>query len=223
MKNNEELQKDVQDAIKWEPLLKAAEIGVIAKDGIITLTGTVDSFFKKTEAEDAAKKVMGVKAVVEKIDVNFHALGKTNDSDIASSVINTLKWNWAIPQDKITIKVEKGRVTLEGDLEWDYQREAVKTAVAKLTGVTAVINNISIKSEMQDELEKKEVEHALARNWSLNDRDIRVEASGTTIKLTGVVFSSYQKDEAGRIAWNTPGVNLVSNELVIEYDYAMQD
>jgi len=126
MKSNEVLQKEVQDAIKWEPLLNAAEIGVTVKDGVVSLTGTVDSYYKKSEAEDAAKKVAGVKAVVEKIEINSGDTGKTSDSDIATEVLNAFKWNWEIPGDKVKVKVEDGWVTLEGNLNWNYQREAAK-------------------------------------------------------------------------------------------------
>jgi osmotically-inducible protein OsmY len=215
------LQKDVQDAIKWEPLLKAAEIGVSVNDGIVTLSGTVDSFLKKSEAEDAAKGVAGVKAVVEKIDINFGTWGVTADSQIAAAVLNAIKWNWDVPGEKIKIRVEKGWVTLEGELEWNYQRDTAKTVVSRLNAVKGVSNNITIKSESFDEIEKRDIEHALARNWSLNDREIRVKVSGSTVTLSGLVDSLYQKDRAGKIAWNAPGVRSVDNELVVEYSDTM--
>ena len=219
MKNNAELQKDVQDAIKWEPLLNAAEIGVTVKDGIVTLTGTVDSYAKKYEAEDAAKNVAGVKAVVEKIDVKLAHWGKTTDAEIATEVLNAFKWNWRIPNDKVKVKVESGWVTLEGELNWNYQREAATDAVKNLLGVIGVSNNLKIKSETHDAVEKMDIESALRRNWSINDDDIEVEVSGTTVTLTGTVKSWYQRDEAEKIVWNAPGVWSVDNELVVEYYY----
>ena len=219
MKNNAELQKDVQDAIKWEPLLNAAEIGVKVKDGIVTLTGTVDSYAKKYEAEDAAKNVAGVKAVVEKIDVKLAHWGKTTDAEIATEVLNAFKWNWRIPDDKVKVKVESGWVTLEGELNWNYQREAATDAVKNLLGVIGVSNNLKIKSETHDAVEKMDIESALRRNWSINDDDIEVEVSGTTVTLTGTVKSWYQRDEAEKIVWNAPGVWSVDNELVVEYYY----
>lgn len=223
MKTNEELQKDVQNAIKWEPLLKAAEIGVIAKDGIITLTGTVDSYLKKSEAEDAAKNVAGVKAVVEKIEINFGSWGKTSDTEIAEAVLSAFKWNMVIPNDKIKIKVENGWVTLEGELEWNYQREAAAAVTRRLMSIKGVTNSISIATETADALEQKDIEKALARNWSLNDRNIRVKVTGTKVTLSGTVTSAYQKDSASQIAWNAPGVLLVDNQLKVEYDYALID
>jgi osmotically-inducible protein OsmY len=217
MKNNEVLQKDVLDAIKWERLLNAAEIGVTAKDGVITLTGVVDSYSKKSEAEEAAKSVSGVKAVVEKIEVQYGNFGKKTDNEIANEVINAFKWNWEVPSDKVKVKVEDGWVTLDGELVWNYQKEAAKKTVSKLLGVKGVTNCILIKSETHDQVEKRDIENALSRNWSISDKNIEVNVSGNKVTLKGYVGSWYQKDEAERIAWNAPGVWMVDNELVIEY------
>lgn len=220
MKSNETLQMDVQNAIKWEPLLNAAEVGVTAKDGIITLTGTVDSYSKKTEAETAAKNVSGVKAVVENIDVKFKSSsGHKEDGEIAKEVLNSLKWNWQFDSDEIKVKVEKGWVTLEGALTWNYQREAAKNSIKLLTGVKGVTNSITIKPENQDKVEKDNIVDALERNWSIDGADIKVNVTGNRVTLSGLVSSLYQKDEAGRIAWNAPGVWTVDNELVVEYDF----
>jgi len=179
---------------------------------------TVDGYIKKIEAENAAKNVSGVKAVVEKIEINFGGYGKKNDNEIAKEVLNAYKWNWEVPEDKVKVKVENGWVTLEGQLEWNYQKEAAKKAVNTLDGVMGVTNNITIKSETHDEVEKKDIENALERNWSIDDTEIKVKVSGNTVTLNGTVESFYQKDEAERIAWNAPGVWNVDNELVIEYD-----
>ena len=223
MKTNEDLQKDVQDAIKFEPLLNAAEIGVTAKDGIVTLTGIVDGYFKKTEAENAAKNVAGVKVVVENITINYGRGFSKNDNEIAVEVLKAINDSWSVPNDKVRVKVENGWVTLDGELPWGYQREAAKSAVNYLMGVKGVTSNIKIKSEIHDEIEQKDVEDALARHWSINAKDIKVKASGTNITLTGHVTSVYQKDEAGHIAWNTPGVWSVENKLEVEYDYSYVD
>ena len=126
MKSNEDLESDVQDAIKWQPLLKAAEIGVTAKNGVITLSGTVNSFTKKLEAENAAKSVVGVKAIIEDIDVKFPNSMVKNDEEIANEVLSALKWNWSVPNENVQVKVEDGWITLEGNVEWNYQREAAK-------------------------------------------------------------------------------------------------
>ncbi len=223
MKNNQELQTDVQNAIEWEPLLNAAEIGVTAKDGVVSLTGVVDSYAKKMEAENAAKKVIGVKALVEQIEVKFSNSWTKTNVEIANEVLVALKSNWLVPKDKVTVKVEDGWVTLEGELPWNYQKEAAKTAINYLTGVKGVSNNIKIKSESHDTIEKKDVEKAIARSWSIDDSDINVSVSGTTVTLSGTVNSWYQKEEAGRIAWNTPGIWHVKNELAVDYYYALVD
>jgi osmotically-inducible protein OsmY len=220
MKTNEELQEDVQNAIKWEPLIHAAEIGVIAEDGMVTLTGFVDNYSKKTEAENAAKKVAGVKVLVEKIEVKFHTnWAKKDDNDIGKEVVEAFNMNWQIPNDKIKVKVENGWLTLEGTVIWNYQKEAAFNAVKNLTGVIGVSNNIIIQSDSDDNVEKKAIEEALNRNWSLRQREIKVCVIDDKVTLTGMVDSWYQKDEANRIAWNAPGVKGVNNDLEIEYNY----
>jgi len=218
MKNNAELQKDVQNAIRWEPLLNAAEIGVTAEEGIVTLTGIVDNFFKKAEAETAAKNVAGVKVVVENIEIKFpDSLAKKDDNDIAKEIILAWKGDFQIPQEKIKVKVENGWVTLEGELQKNYQKEAAKNLIKNLSGVTGVSNHITIKSESHDQLEKKDIESALGRNWSIDDKHIDVNVSGHTVTLAGSVNSIYQKDQAAEIAWDAPGVWTVDNKLVVEY------
>ena len=219
MKTDAELQQDVMAELKWEPLLHAAEIGVAAKDGVITLTGTVDGYAKKAEAEDAVKRVAGVKAVVEKIEVKYPSnWARKDDGDIAAEIVNAFKWNWEIPSDKVRVKVENGWVTLEGELEWNFQSAAAMKAVRNLTGVTGVVNSIRIKSRTDDAIERGAIESALKRNGSISDDDIRVNVSGHKATLSGTVDSWYQKDEAGRIAWSAPGVWSVDNELLVEYD-----
>lgn len=224
MKTNEDLQKDVQDAIKWEPLLRAAEIGVTVNDGVVTLSGTVDSYAKKSEAETAAKQVTGVKVVIEQIEIKTYSnLYNRDDNDLANEVLNAYKWNWEIPNDKMKVKVENGWITLEGEFQWNYQREAAERLIKNLAGIKGVSNRITLKSETHDEIEKMGIESALARNWSIKEQDIEVKVSGTKVTLTGSVDSFYQKEEAARIAWNAPGVLSVDNELLVEYDYSLVD
>ena len=153
MINNETLQKNVQDAIKWEPLLHAAEIGVVVKDGVVTLTGTVDSYLKKIEVEKATKSVTGVVAVIEKIEVCFLNLSFKDDTQIVSEVLSSLMLNNELPKDQIKIEVEKGWVTLEGTLNWNYQKDAAKRVVDRIAGVKGVTNNILVKTETKDLVE----------------------------------------------------------------------
>lgn len=224
MKNNEELQRDVQNAIKWEPLLHSAEIGVTVKDGVVSLTGVVDSYAKKMEAECAAKKVIGVKAIVEKIEVKFPNSWSKTDVEIANEVLTALASNWGVPKEKkIGVKVENGWVSLSGELSWNYQKEAARSAVKYLPGVKGVTNDILIKADRHDAIEQHEVEAAIGRSWSVDDNDIQVRVSGTTVTLSGTVTSWYQKEEASRIAWNTPGIGHVKNELEVDYYYALVD
>lgn len=218
MKSNEDLQKDVQEAIKWDPLLHAAEIGVTVKDGVVTLTGVVDSYAKKFEAENATKSVAGVQAVVEKIEIKHNDTHKKDDSQLANEILNAFQYHWEIPNDTVKVKVEQSWVTLDGELQWHYQKEAATHAVKNLVGVRGVTDHIKIKAETHSEIEKKDIERALARNWSVDERNIHVSVAVNKVTLTGTVHSWFQKNEAARIAWKAPGVWRVDNELVIESD-----
>ena len=218
MKTNETLQKEVQDAIKWEPLLHAAEIGVTAKDGVVTLTGNVDSYTKKLEAETAAKNVAGVKAVAANINIHFESSFSKNDTEIANEIVSAWAWNWNVPDSKLKIKVENGWVTLEGEVEWNYEKEAAQKSAEKLIGVKGVTNNILIRSSYKDTVEELAIERAFRRSWSINDNDVIVHVDHNNVKLSGKVSSLYQKEEAGRLAWNTPGVWSVDNELSVIYN-----
>ncbi len=216
MITNEELQNSVQEAIKWEPLLSAAEIGVTAKDGVVTLTGTVDNYAKKMEAENATKNVEGVKVVVEDIKISFENLTKVNDNDIATEVIKAIKNNWRIPNDKIKIKVEDGWITLEGELNWNFQKVAAKNTLVDLEGVKGVSNNITIIPENQSIVEKTSIENAISRSFLIDDKKIEVNVNENKVTLFGSVNSIFEKEEAERIAWKTPGIWALDNNLLIE-------
>jgi len=217
MKNNQELARDAAAAIQWEPLMKGTEIHVTAIDGVITLTGIVDSYLKKYKAEDIAKGIIGVKAVVEKIEIKFNNDDEKNDNTIAVEIINALKADGRVPHDRIKVRVENGWVTLEGDLPWNYQKEAATAAVRHLQGIKVFTNDIRIQPESQDEIEQEDIERALRRNSSMNDQDIQVYVNENNVTLNGVVNSYFQKDEAERIAWNAPGIATVKNELSIDF------
>ncbi len=220
MKTNEDLQYDVEQAIRWEPQIDAAQIGVTAKDGVVTLTGTVDSYFKKTEAEKAAKKVAGITALVENIKIDYGSYwDQKNDTEIAAEILNAFKWHTDVPDEKLKVRVENGWVTLDGELGWNYQKDAAKDAVKNLMGVTGVSNDIKIKSEV-DVIELKDIVAAIKRTISGDNQDIEVRVSDKNVQLKGRVHSYYAKDEAERMAWNTPGVSTVDNELIIVNDYA---
>ena len=159
MKSDTQIQKDVMDELKWEPWLTASEIGVAVKNGIVTLSGQVDSFSKKLLAEKAAKRVVGVKAVAEDIHVGLSPSYRKTDAEIADAVLNALKWHTAVQEEEIKIKVEDGAVRLEGEVEWDYQRISAKSAIENLAGVQSVINLITVKpkikaSDIQEKINK---------------------------------------------------------------------
>lgn len=213
---SEQIQADIQNALKWEPLLNAAEIGVAVHEGIATLSGSVDSYAKKLEAENATKAVRGVKAVVENIKIIFHdKFGKKTDNDIAKEVLNAFVWPKAIANESIQVKVEDGWVTLEGEQQWNYQREAAGTAIRNLMGIRGVSNKITINPQPADDIEQHDIEKALHRNRFIDDEHISVHVNGKTVTLTGSVTSWYDRDEAARIAWNAPGVASLQNELAV--------
>ncbi|WP_291287481.1 BON domain-containing protein [Flavobacterium sp.] len=217
-KNNDVLLKEVKEAIKWEPILNSNDIDVSVNDGIVTLGGTVDNYTQKKEAQEAVKNIAGVKAVVDDVKVDLYFSAIKSDTDIASSVIKVLRKNWAVPDHLLKVTVENGWVTLEGILHWNFQRKAADNAIRYLEGVRGVIDKIKIEAEIKNELEKEFVEKALRRSWLFDNDNIRVRVDNKTIILSGIVSSLFQKEEAERIAWNTPGVCFVDNELLVEFD-----
>lgn len=217
MKSNSELQQDVEEAIRWEPAMHDSEIGVTVEDGVVTLSGTVNSYCKKLNAENAAKKVMGVKAIIEEITIDYGTSFVRNDTEIATDVSNTWKNNRDVPKNNLKVIVEDGWVRLEGDIDWKYQEDSFRDSINRVIGVKGVISLIKIKPTSTKVLEKTEVENALRRNWAINSKDVVVQVNRNMLKLTGLVNSLYQKEEATRLAWNAPGVIFVKNDLEIIY------
>lgn len=216
MKNDTQLKADVLNALSWEPMLISTEIGVHAKDGIVSLSGIVDCYAKKLEAECTAKKVVGVNEVRTFIEVEFRNSWTRSDAEITLAVRTSLNSNLLIPKAEVNIHVEDGWVTLDGVLPWNYQREACVNAVNYLIGVKGITNRIIIKSDVKDEIEKRYVEDAISRCWSMHANEIVVTVEGAIVTLRGAVSSWYNKEEAARIAWNTPGIVSVKNELTID-------
>jgi osmotically-inducible protein OsmY len=216
MKTDNEILKDVQDELKWDPYLSSSEIGTSVRDGIVTLTGIVDSYYKKLAAENAVKKISGVKGVVQKIEVRLSESGKRKDTDIAQAIENAFKWSVLVPKDKIKIKVENGWVTLEGSVEWEFEKNAARKAVEKIAGVQGVINNIMVTPKVTPSEIKQKIKSALTRSASFDADRINVKVDGSTVRLSGKVRSWTEKKEAEREAWLAPGVTKVENDIEID-------
>ena len=216
MKNDEMMQNDVLDALQAEPLTATSKINVMVSHGIVTLTGKVDHFSKKFQAENTVRNVIGVKEVIDTIDVSINSWEQKNDIEITAEILSVFGWNWNTLNNTIKVNVINGWVTLSGELEWNYQREAAKTIASNLIGVKGVINLITIKPNEGIELNKRALEHALKSHVVLDVSDIIVVVSDCDVTLKGFVDTWYQKELAGRIAWKAPGVIKVTNELIIE-------
>ena len=214
IRTDEELQKDVLAEMKWDAKLQPNEIGVAVKDGVVTLTGWVDSFLKKWSAEDAAQRVAGVKAVANDIEVKLPS--ERTDADIAGAAIHALQWDALVPAEKIHVTVSKGWVTLKGDVEWQYQREDAERVVRRLAGVTGVSNLINVVPRASVTELKKKIEDALVRNAEIDAKKITVTVEGSKAILRGVVRSWAEREEAERVAWSAPGIKSVENRIIAE-------
>lgn len=217
MKTDVKIKEDVLQELAWQSGVDKTQIGVIVKDGIVTLTGVVDSYSKKIAAEKAAKSVYGVKAVAEDIEVKYSSGKDKTDTEIAKAVIDAFKWNSSIPDETVKIKVEDGWVYLSGEVFWAYQRSTATKTVEKLYGVKGVINNITLKQTVLPKEIKDRISKAFTRSADLEAKNIHVKVDGHTVILTGTVHSLNEKEEARKAAFFAPGVTKVDNRLQIEY------
>src|ERR1700704_2253790 len=213
-RRDEQIQQDVLAELKWDARVQPNEIGVSVKDGIVALTGWVDSFLKKWSAEEAALRVRGVKAVANDIEVRLST--QQTDPDLAAAVLHALEWDAGVPLDKIQVAVSKGWVTLKGEVEWQYQREDSEKVVRRISGVKGVSNLIVVKPRVSPTDLRKKIEEALVRSAQLDAAKITVEIQGSKAILKGSVRSWAEKQEAERAAWSAPGITAVENRIMLE-------
>jgi len=217
MRTDSKIKEDVLEELAWQPNIDETQIGVVVDKGIVTLSGTVDSYSKKITAEKAAKSVFGVRAVAEDIKVQYGTSYQKTDSEIARASADALKWNTSVPEDKINIKVEDGWVYLSGAVMWDYQKQAAKKTVEKLAGVKFVSNTISIEQPVKPIDIKNRITKAFKRSADIDAKNVTVAVDGHTVKLRGKVHSLAEKEDARKAAYFAPGVYKVENELEIVY------
>ena len=217
MKTDQDIQKDVMDELRWVPALNSTEIGVAVHNGIVTLSGTVPFYSDKLAAEEAAKRVKGVKAVAEDIEVSLNPNAQLSDSQIAESVVRALEWNTSVPHENIKIKVDDGRVTLEGEVDWLYQKEAALNAIRYLRGVKGIGNWITVKPKINTAIIKENIRKALERSADFEADKIIIDTLGSKVILKGSARSWNERKEVERAAASAPGVTEVDDQFVVVY------
>lgn len=216
MVTDKQLHQAVLDALRWEPSIREAEIGVAVKDGVVTLSGFVDSYAEKYNAAKTVEKVPGVRGLAQELDVRLPSSFVRSDTEIAHAVVNALRWDIQVPDERIKARVEEGRVTLEGDVEWQFQKHAAEHAVRYLTGVRSVTNLITVKPKVVSTFDvSQKIKEALRRNAELDAEKITVEAKDGNVTLKGTVRSYAERRDAERAAWAAPGVTNVDDFIAV--------
>lgn len=213
--NDLDLRREILDELEFQPHIDAAAIGVAVENGVVCLTGHVRTYAEKIAAERAVKRVKGVHAVAEEIEVRIPGDADVADDVIASRCLDVIHWYVAIPQDQIQVKVQQGWITLEGEVEWQYQKEGVENAVCKLAGVVGINNLLIVRPKVSPEDIKGRIENAMARNAELDTSHIRVTVEGKTVKLEGRVHLWRERKAVEHAAWAVPGVMHVENHILI--------
>ena len=210
-----ELKRHVEDALTWEPSFDAADIGVSVDNGVVTLRGDIANYAAKSAAERVTLGVYGVKAVANDLNVRLIGEYQRTDSDIAQAAVNALQWNTVVPASRVTVAVSNGWITLKGNLDWQYQKDAAARAVRDLTGVLGVNNNIVVQPRVKSSDVRDKIEAAFKRSAEIDARRIAVTAQDGKVILTGNVRSWAERREAERAAWAAPGVTQVDDRLAI--------
>lgn len=209
------LKHDVEDELEWDPGVDASKIAVTTADGVITLSGSVRSYSDRWNAEKIAKRVHGVRGVANDIEVSIDESEKRDDSDIALSAVNALNWNFSIPKDRIKVTVSKGWLTLDGEVDWQYQKRAAEDAVRHLRGVRGLSNQVLVRPKVQATEVKDKIESALRRNAEIDAKNIVVQTTDGNVTLTGAVRSWAEREDAVNAAWAAPGVTKVIDRIEI--------
>lgn len=208
------LKQNVLDQLKWTPSIDSNHIGVTADDGVVTLTGHVENYSDVMAAEHAVRRVKGAKAIANEIKIKLKSGSKHDDEDIAKAAINVLSWDNNVPTDAIKVAVTNGWVTLSGQVEWFFQKEAAEQDIRRLLGVIGVSNETNIRPKIDTDVIAKDIEEALGRSW-FDTKRIKVAADGTQVTLTGKVDSWNDWEEASDVAWAATGVTMVDNHITI--------
>ncbi|HEX6544101.1 MAG TPA: BON domain-containing protein [Ktedonobacterales bacterium] len=218
VRSDADIQHDVMDELSWDPHVTVSDIGVSVKEGVVTLTGVVESYLVRLAAQNAALRVKGVHAVANEIDVRLHTAAERTDSDLALAALYALKWDAATPTDKLDVTVSRGYVILKGEVEWPFQREAAERVVRRLAGVKGVTNWITVAAHATPSDIKQRIEKALVRSAETDAHRITVEVRGHTAILKGTVRSYAEKVAAERTALSAPGITTVNNQVKISYE-----
>jgi osmotically-inducible protein OsmY len=216
MKTDTKIQTDVLKELTWDPSVDQTHIGISVSNGIVTLNGSVRTYAEKIAAERAVQRVAGVRAVVEKIEVNLLPALERSDAEIAKAALAALEWHAQVPEEQVKVVVRNGRVILSGSLEWEFQRAAVEDSVKNLAGVKSVLNNITLRSKVNPVNVKQQIEKALKRAAEREAKRISVEVKGGKVVLSGRVRSFAELRNARGAAWNAPGVTEVESHLILE-------
>lgn len=214
MKTDSQLQHDVIEELKWEPQVDHSQIGVAARDGVVTLTGFVPTYAQKIAAEKAARRVFGVRAVAQDIEVRFASDPKTSDSEIAQRILDIFGWDVVIPDRRLTVKVEHGWVTLGGHVDWNFEKAAAFRAASRIGGVKGISNFIEVESNASAHDVRDRIAAAFKRSSAIDSSAISIEVDGGTVKLSGRVKGWNERKVAENAAWSAPGVTRVEDEIV---------